>query len=321
MIGKFNTKLTALLLSIVILLSILCGCKPVISLDDIPDYRGAAYVEINGGDPYFTDSEITTQAFERYSELDALGRCGVAFACIGIEIMPTEERDDIASVTPSGWEYNGVSNNNQYDFVENKYVYNRCHLIGFQLAGENDNEKNLITGTRYMNIEGMLPFENMIADYVEDTENHVMYRVTPIYNGFDYVAQGVLMEAWSVEDNGYGICFCIFAYNVQPGVTIDYFTGVNVANGEKLPEIEDDDREQIGNGSGNSSGDSDKENENNTTEPGVKADFVHSVNSKKFHKADANCISRINEENRVYEHCTREEMIENGFEPCKVCNP
>lgn len=322
MTRNFSTKLTALLLSIVILLSVLCGCRPVISLDEIPDYRGAAYVEINGGDPYFTDREITTEAFESYSPLDALGRCGVAFACIGIEIMPTEERDDIASVTPSGWEHNGISNNNQYDFVENKYVYNRCHLIGFQLAGENDNEKNLITGTRYMNIEGMLPFENMVADYVEDTENHVMYRVTPIYNGYDYVAQGVLMEAWSVEDNGRGICFCIFAYNVQPGVTIDYFSGVNVANGEKLPEIDDDDREEVGDNEDKNDGNEEQDKEDSgSTEPGVEADFVYSVNSTKFHLAGSSCVDRIKEDNRKYFHGTREELIAEGYSPCKICNP
>ena len=192
------SRLSALLITISLLLSILCGCGPVISLDEIPEYKRSATVEINGGDPFFEEQEITDDAFESYSPLDALGRCGVAFACIGIEIMPTEEREDIASVTPSGWEYGGISNNNTYDFVENGYIYNRCHLIGFQLAGENDNERNLITGTRYLNIEGMLPFENMVADYVQKTGNHVMYRVTPIFSGLDYVARGVLMEAYSV---------------------------------------------------------------------------------------------------------------------------
>ena len=237
---NFVTRVSALLLTISLLLSVLCGCGPVIKLDEIPEYKRSATVKINGGDPFFEDNEITDDAFESYSELDALGRCGVAFACIGIEIMPTEERGEIASITPTGWEYGGISNNNTYDFIENGYVYNRCHLIGFQLAGENDNEKNLITGTRYLNIEGMLPYENLVADYVESTGNHVMYRVTPIFSGLDYVVRGVLMEAYSVEDNGRGICFCVYAYNVQPGVTIDYFTGVNVANGEELPEVNDE---------------------------------------------------------------------------------
>ena len=222
---NIQIRLTAFLLALVIILTTLVGCRQIISLDDIPEYTKYAYVEINGGTPFFTDEEITDEAFESYSALDPLGRCGVAFACIGIEIMPTEERDDIANVTPSGWEYNGVSNNNKYDFVENEYVYNRCHLIGFQLAGENANKRNLITGTRYLNIEGMLPFEDMVADYVKETENHVLYRVTPIFNGDDLVAEGVLMEGWSVEDNGESICFCIYAYNAQPGIVIDYATG------------------------------------------------------------------------------------------------
>ena len=316
MTRKFGMRITALLLSIIIILSLLVGCKPVIGLDEIPGYSGAAYVEINGNQPYFTEDEITDEAFESYSELDALGRCGVAFACIGIEIMPTEERGDIASVTPSGWEYGGLSNNNTYDFVENGYVYNRCHLIGFQLAGENDNERNLITGTRYLNIEGMLPFENMIADYVEDTENHVMYRVTPIYNGFDYVAQGVLMEGYSVEDNGWAICFCIFAYNVQPGVTIDYFTGVNVANGEKLPEIDssDDNRNEVADG-GSDKGEDDGDHS------GEEVSYVLNTNSKKFHLPDSSCVGKINEENRKNYYGTKEELEADGYVACKLCKP
>ena len=326
MTRNFNTKLTALLLTLVILLSILCGCKPIISLDDIPDYSGSAYVEINGGDPFFKSSEITTNAFEKYSELDALGRCGVAFACIGIEIMPTEDRSDIASITPTGWEYGGVSNNNTYDFVENNYVYNRCHLIGFQLAGENDNEKNLITGTRYMNIEGMLPFENMVADYVEDSGNHVMYRVTPIYNGLDYVARGVLMEAYSVEDNGRGIKFCIYAYNVQPGVTIDYFTGVNVANGEKLPATDTDDGrdENQGNASAGTNPDkTDKEDDTNKDKipNDGEYDYVLNTNSKKFHIPGKSCANSISDKNRENYCGTREELIADGYTPCGICKP
>ncbi len=320
MTRNFSMKLTALLLSIVILLSILCGCRPVISLDEIPEYTRYAYVEINGGDPFFEENEITDEAFERYSPLDALGRCGVAFACIGIELMPTEERGDIASVTPSGWEYGGISNNNEYDFVQNGYVYNRCHLIGFQLAGENDNEKNLITGTRYMNIEGMLPFENEVAEYVESTENHVMYRVTPIYQGLDYVARGVLMEGYSVEDNGRGVCFCIYAYNVQPGVYIDYFTGVNVASGEPLPEIdtENDDRNEIADGNQQgSSTDGEGDNENG----GEICDFVLNTSSKKFHIPGKRCAESISDKNREDFTGTREELISEGYSPCGTCKP
>ena len=265
------SRISALMLTISLILSLLCGCGPVISLDEIPEYSRSATVKINGGDPFFEENEITEDAFESYSPLDALGRCGVAFACIGIEIMPTEDRGEIASITPTGWEYGGISNNNTYDFIENGYIYNRCHLIGFQLAGENDNERNLITGTRYLNIEGMLPYENMVADYVEKTGNHVMYRVTPIFSGLDYVARGVLMEAYSVEDNGRGICFCVYAYNVQPGVSIDYFTGVNAKNGESLPEINDENDDRLNGGATD----------------GEVCDYILNTNTKKFHYAGA----------------------------------
>ena len=319
----FNTKLTALLLTLVILISVLCGCKPVINLDDIPDYSGDAYVEINGGDPFFEDDEITDEAFESYSYLDALGRCGVAFACIGLELMPTEERGEIASITPTGWEYNGISNNNTYDFVENDYVYNRCHLIGFQLAGENDNERNLITGTRYMNIEGMLPFENQVADYVEESGNHVMYRVTPIFNGLDYVARGVLMEAYSVEDNGRGVKFCIYAYNVQPGVTIDYFTGINVANGEKLPEIDTEDGrdENVNTPKPDDSDKTDKEEDKDKIPNDGEYDYVLNTNSKKFHIPGKSCADSISDKNRENYCGTREELIADGYVPCGICKP
>ena len=188
-------------------------------LDDIPEFSGTPYVVINDNIPYFGIGDYTTTSFEFYSELDALGRCGVAYACIGKDIMPTEERESIGQVKPSGW------HTVKYDCVNGKYLYNRCHLIGFQLAGENANEKNLITGTRYFNVEGMLPFEDMVADYVRETNNHVLYRVTPIYTGDNLVANGVLMEAYSIEDNGDGVCFNVYVYNNQPGVTIDYASG------------------------------------------------------------------------------------------------
>lgn len=189
------------------------------SLEEIPPWSGEAYVAVNGNIPFFVEEEYTTESYEFYSELDELGRCGMTMACIGTDIMPTEERGNIGSVKPSGWQ------SVKYDCVDGKYLYNRCHLIGFQLCGENANKRNLITGTRYLNIEGMLPFEDMVADYVKETENHVLYRVTPIFNGDDLVAEGVLLEGWSVEDNGEDICFCVYAYNAQPGVIIDYATG------------------------------------------------------------------------------------------------
>ena len=189
------------------------------SLEEIPPWSGEAYVAVNGNIPFFVEEEYTTESYEFYSELDELGRCGMTMACIGTDIMPTEERGNIGSVKPSGWQ------SVKYDCVDGKYLYNRCHLIGFQLCGENANKRNLITGTRYLNIEGMLPFEDMVADYVKETENHVLYRVTPIFNGDDLVAEGVLLEGWSVEDNGEDICFCVYAYNAQPGIIIDYATG------------------------------------------------------------------------------------------------
>ena len=196
------------------------------SVEEIPPFSGEAYITINDNVPFFVPEELTEESYEYYSELDDLGRCGVTEACIGIDIMPTEDRGDIGSVKPTGWQ------SVKYDIVDGKYLYNRCHLIGFQLAGENANRKNLITGTRYLNIEGMLPFENMVADYVKETENHVMYRVTPIFEGDDLVAQGVVMEGWSVEDEGEGICFCVFAYNAHPGIAIDYATGDSKLIGE-----------------------------------------------------------------------------------------
>ena len=186
----------------------------------IASYSGEPYVEINGNRPFFEESDYTTDVFEIYSELDSLGRCGVAFANICKELMPTEERGEIGSVRPSGWHTAKYP-----DVIEDLFLYNRCHLIGFQLAGENANEKNLITGTRFMNVDGMLPFENEVADYVRRTGNHVLYRVTPVFEGDNLVADGVLMEAYSVEDDGKGVRFCVFVYNVQPGIEIDYRTG------------------------------------------------------------------------------------------------
>ena len=192
---------------------------PAVTLADIPEYSGEPYVVLNDNWPDFDVEDLTTEPFEYYSELDSLGRCGVAYANVCLEIMPTEERGSIGQVKPSGWQ------TVKYDFVDGKYLYNRCHLIGYQLAGENANKQNLITGTRYMNVVGMLPFENMVDNYVEDTGNHVLYRVTPIFEGTNLGASGGRREAFSVEDEGEGICFNVFVYNVQPGVVIDYATG------------------------------------------------------------------------------------------------
>lgn len=198
--------------------------EPPVSIEEIPDYSGDPYVVLNDNWPEFDAEDLTVEPFETYSRLDYLGRCGTAYANICLEIMPTEPRGDIGQVKPSGWQ------TVKYDCVDGKYLYNRCHLIGYQLAGENANERNLITGTRYMNVEGMLPFENMVAGYVEETGNHVLYRVTPVFEGTNLLASGVKLEAFSVEDEGEGICFNVYVYNVQPGITIDYATGESREN-------------------------------------------------------------------------------------------
>lgn len=227
--------------AVAILIISAVGCAPSpapTSQQDAPSvtYKGAPYSVVDNNVPAFDDSELTTTSYESYAPLDSLGRCGIAVASIGRDIMPTEERGAIGQVKPSGW------HTVKYDCVDGKYLYNRCHLIGFQLSGENANEKNLITGTRYLNVEGMLPFENMVADYVKETGNHVAYRVTPIFEGENLVATGVQMEAYSVEDSGEGICFNVFCFNVQPGVVINYADGTSVLESkpEPTPEPEPD---------------------------------------------------------------------------------
>lgn len=193
--------------------------QETVLLSEIPEFSDSPYIEINDSEPFFEEKDFTEESFENYSELDSLGRCGVATACVGLDLMPTQERGSIGMIKPTGW------HTVKYDCVSGKYLYNRCHLIGYLLTGENANEKNLITGTRYMNVEGMLPFETMVADYVEETGYHVLYRVTPIFDGENLLANGVEIEAYSVEDNGEGICFNVFVYNAQPQIEIDYATG------------------------------------------------------------------------------------------------
>ena len=274
------------------------------TIAEVPEYDGVPYVEINDNEPEFTEAELTTESYEEYSELDPLGRCGTAEACIGEDLMPDEEREDISEVEPTGWE------NREYDIVDGGYVYNRCHLIGFQLSGENANEENLITGTRYMNTEGMLPFENMVAEYVQETDNHVMYRVTPVFEGDDLVASGVQMEAESVEDGGAGICFNIYVYNVQPEIIIDYSTGANWADtdsgNEKTADI-------------SAADDSDAEN-GEDQEPKEQT-YILNKNTKKFHKPECSSVDDIKAENKSGFTGTREELIEDGFDPCGKCRP
>lgn len=259
-------------------------------IKQIPAYSSKAYVVVNNNNPYFTKSDMLTDSYESYAKLDALGRCGVTIACVGKDIMPTEDRGSIGSVKPTGW------HTVKYDCVDGKYLYNRCHLIGFQLTGENANTANLITGTRYLNVEGMLPFENMVADYVKETDNHVMYRVTPVFEGNNLVATGVLMEAKSVEDNGDGILFCVFCYNVQPGVTINYATGESALLGSVDTPSELPTEEQTEN----------------------KVTYVLNTNSKKFHKENCSSLPTTNRQDFVG---TRDEVVAMGYSPCGRCKP
>lgn len=264
------------------------GSAPAVAVapEDVPAFSGAPYVELDGNQPAFSEAERTAESFETYSTLDELGRCGPAFACIGQDLMPTQERESISQVRPTGWQ------NAEYDFVDGGYLYNRCHLIGFQLTGENANERNLITGTRYMNVEGMLPFENMVADYVRETGNHVLYRVTPVFEAEELVARGVQMEAWSVEDEGDGVCFNVYVYNNQPGVEIDYRTGESRAAGAE-----------------------------SSAEPAQDETYILNVRSKKFHRPDCASVDSMREENRETFHGSREALIEQGYAPCGSCNP
>jgi len=195
--------------------------SPVIAYDisEIPEYFGNPYIYLNDNKPNFTEDDYNLDEFESYSSLDYLGRCGVAFANIGKSLMPTEERTSIGMVKPTGW------HTVKYDIVDGKYLYNRCHLIGFQLTGENANEKNLITCTRQMNADVMLDFENEVANYLKETSNHVLYRITPVFEEDNMLAKGIILEASSVEDKGKSISYNVFIYNVQDGIEIDYKTG------------------------------------------------------------------------------------------------
>ena len=266
-----------------------------VSLDAIPAYDGKAYVAVNNNEPFFTDSDMTTTAFENYSDLDSLGRCGVAYANICKDIMPTEERGKIGMIKPSGW------HTVKYDVIKDRYLYNRCHLIGYQLAGENANPKNLITGTRYLNVEGMLPFENLVADYVNNTGNHVLYRVTPMFSGSNLVANGVLIEAKSVEDNGGGILFNVYCYNVQPGVGINYENGDSWLDGTT--------------GSASSGSDSSAA-ENSAANSSNSETMVHiTATGKKYHRAGCRTLKKSDTE------VTLDEAKSMGLSPCGICNP
>ena len=294
---RCKNKLTLLLLSLLLFFS---GCAeagdafaPVlgtetagdtVTLDEIPAYSGEPYVVLNQNQPNFTQDDIAEESFEQYGALDELGRCTVAFANIGVDLMPTEERGSIGQVKPSGWQ------TVKYDSIDGKYLYNRCHLIGFQLTGENANRENLITGTRYLNIEGMLPFENMVADYVKETGTHVLYRATPIFRGDELVARGVELEGMSVEDAGEGILFHVYCYNVQLGIEIDYATGES--------------READ---AGDTSG-----------EVGI---YVLNTGNKKFHLPDCASVAQTKAENLEDYFGARGDLIAQGYEPCGRCKP
>ena len=328
---KMKQRILALLVAVLFILSSFTGCagfsldgilpgggdssgggytadSPDIPLEGVEDYSGEPYTSVNGGVPYFSEDEITAISFEEYAELDRLGRCGVAFASVGRDLMPSDDREDIGNVHPSGWYYNGVSNNTSYSVIPG-YIYNRCHLIGFQLTGENDNERNLVTGTRYLNIKGMLPFENMIADYVKETENHVMYRVTPIYSGNNLVPSGVLMEGYSVEDEGDGICFCVFAYNVQPGIEINYLTGQNRLSGDYSVDISGGNDTGVGEGG--------------TTEDDEGPTYVLNTARKTVHRPDCRFAESMNEDNRAEFFGSFEELLDSypDYTPCGTCKP
>ena len=306
-----NKKFLNILLILIVSLSVLSGCSAGennffndlditaqsasdyvnYDLSNIPDYDGKAYVELNGNVPEFSESEKTySESFEEYGKLDSLGRCTYAVSCIGKDLMPTEKRGSIGSVKPSGWHIS------KYDFVDGKYLYNRCHLIGYQLTAENANERNLITGTRYLNVEGMLPFENEVADYIEITNNHVYYKVTPIFEGNNLVANGVQMQAYSVEDNGQGISFNVYCYNVQPGVAIDYATG---------------DNQTVASSSITST----------SSDEADKKTYIVNTKTKKFHNPDCDGVKKMSSSNKKKYKGTRDSLISNGYSPCQKCKP
>lgn len=266
------------------------------SLRDIPSYSGSTYVEVNNNTPFF--NTYPTEVFELYSPLDSIGRCGVAYASICKELMPTEPRGEIGMIKPSGWQtvkYN--------ELIEGNYLYNRCHLIGYQLAGENANELNLITGTRYLNTEGMEPFENKVANYVQSYDSHVLYRVTPIFEDDNLVASGVLMEAYSLEDNGAGLQFCVYCYNVQPGIEINYVNGESWQIQEKTTE--------------NSQVVPDRDlppSDDSYT-------YILNTNTKKFHYPSCSSVKKMKDKNKQEYTGNRDDVISMGYDPCQNCNP
>ena len=278
----------------------------------VPGYSGVPYAVIDENIPGFADEDLTDVDYEYYSELDELGRCGVCTACVGRDLMPTEERGSIGQIKPSGW------HTVKYDIVDGKYLYNRCHLIAYQIAGENANVNNLITGTRYMNKEGMLPFENMVADYVKETGCHVLYRSCPVFIDDELLARGVHIEAYSVEDDGEGISFNVFCYNVQPGIEIDYATGESCQTESPVTDSTDaaatEDVAVIPEES--ASQDKDRSGPDET-----EYKYVLNTNTKKFHYPDCDSVDQMADKNKEFSNDSRDDIIASGYSPCKRCNP
>lgn len=256
------------------------------SVSEVEPYTVYPYTVINNNIPEFEKTDYT-KSFEKYGELDSLGRCTSCIANIGTDLMPTKERGAIGSVKPTGWQVAKYSN------IDGRYLYNRCHLIGYQLSAENANPNNLITGTRYLNIEGMLPFENKVATYVKATSNHVLYRVTPIFKDDELVARGVQMEAYSIEDDGEGVEFNVYCYNVQPDIEIDYKTGNSKYVGNEAEAIDN----------------------------GEKQKYIVNISTKKFHKEDCPSVKKIKSENKKAYTGYKENLVKNGYSPCSQCNP
>lgn len=280
-----------------------------INIQDIPAYSGKSYIELNNNIPIFTDEDKkSTEAFEQYSNLDCLGRCGVAFANVCKELMPTEERGNIGDIRPSGWHTVKYP-----DVIEDNYLYNRSHLIAYSLAGENANEKNLITGTRYFNQETMQIFELKVLDYVRENDNHVLYRVTPVFENDNLIATGVIMEAWSVEDEGRGICFNVFCYNVQPGIEIDYATG------ESKRAKADGAAKTDGAATADSTAKTDSATASDSDLYNTRMSFILNTHTKKIHMPGCRGVKQMSDRNKLECESTINDLIEQGYVPCKMC--
>ena len=287
----------------------------IIIEETIPAYSGSPYIELNGNQPSFTEEDLTTKVFEKYSQLDALGRCGTAYANVCPETMPLEERGPIGEVHPTGWQLV-----NYHELVEGNYLYNRCHLIAYSLTGENANERNLITGTRYLNTEGMQPFELQVLGYIRDTGNHVLYRVKPVFEGENLVASGVIMEGMSVEDHGKSVSFCVYAYNVQPGVIIDYKTGDSKLDPDYQDSKQDSKQQEEvtvfpqDTESVDRSGTSEEERD-------TEDSYVLNTNTYKFHRPSCDSVADMKDKNKIVTEESRNEIIRKGYEPCGRCKP